>query len=227
MLTVVAVDVKNNINRVYRTCYSMGVSRLWTIRCGAIRGGLYSAKNNVSVTEAISDDIPQTSVWMECNGDVAAERLDWFGVTHLVIGGESTTLPKRACYARAKLPTVNRLRLTSEGALAMALLLYRLPTPARLRYVGYGLYASPLPLRREVLAMTGHIKTWIDLTQRPRHALEMACADARIDYKKVPTGYEDTPEMPDVTLPAVVSCFHGRDRTQRFVSLWRRSHADR
>jgi len=221
-LTAVLVGVGRNLNRAYRTCYSFGVESIMAVDCTAqLSGNLYSADGRVVVTTGSIDDIPPTAVWLEVDGDVSATEIDWTPVTHLVVGGESVTLPRMSCYARAHIPVARPLCLTVEAALAVALGYTRLPAP-RIHYVGYGLYASPLPRRRDVLSIAGRVRTWIDLTQRPRPTIERACRDSGIIYHKLPTGYDEPiTELPDVELPAAVSCFHGRDRTGRFVEGWR------
>lgn len=100
--------------------------------------------------------------------------------------------------------------------------------PKNYRYVGHGLHACGLPRRKDVLAIVvAHgIKTVIDLTQRERSAPRNACRDVGVRYIKQPTPYDSTPAIPDdIELPALVFCFHGRDRTGRFIEQWLTRHA--
>lgn len=101
--------------------------------------------------------------------------------------------------------------------------------PKNWRDAGHGLFACALPRRKDLLwAFDAHgIQTAIDLTRRPRLTIERACRDLGITYLKIPTEYDANPVVPSsFALPAVVFCFHGRDRTGRFLQVWKARHAN-
>jgi len=228
MLTVVLLGVGRNLNRAARTCHSFGVDRLVAVDCpGAISGGLYSATGKVEVSRPDAVPDMRLGVAAEVDGDVDAGDLDWSRVDHLLLGGESMTLPHVDCLARVRIATPNPLCLTVEGALA-ALLAMRMHAARGWRkgwrYAGRGLYAGPLPRGRDVdwLASRG-VRCVVDLTSRRRGAVERACAVRGVGYVKLPTGYDDVPDVAAVAglpTPIAVHCFHGRDRAERFVDRW-------
>lgn len=225
-MIVTLYRVGRNLNRAYRTCFSFGISAVELVECtGTLQGNLYSATGRIDAREA---DWPQDlsrTVIAETDGDVPVQDLDWARVDRLVVGGESVHLPAVRCMARVRIDTPASLCLTTEAALAVLLheRLVALARPKNWRYVGHGLYASALPRARDIAwaAAERGIRTAIDLTQRPRPTVERACKRAGIEYRKMPTAYDASPEPPaGVLTPALVFCFHGRDRTGRFIDRW-------
>jgi len=100
---------------------------------------------------------------------------------------------------------------------------------SRIREIGNGLYASPLPLAREIRDAASRlgIRTVIDLTQRPRGTVRRACKAAGLKYIKRPTAYDDRVDASfalGFDRPILVHCFHGRDRTGGFVESWLALH---
>lgn len=230
MLTVSLYKVGRNLNRCYRACHSAGVTRMELIDCtGEIEGNLYSAAGKVDVV--CVDSVPHRgTVCLEVDGDVPIDEVDWSGVQRIVVGGENVTLPRVRSYGRVRIPTANSLCLTTEAALSIGLYACEvnepLSSPKNWRYVGYGLYACAIPRRCDVewMARRG-IRTLIDLTQRERATVRRACDALNISYLKVPTPYDANPVMPTgFDTPAVVCCFHGRDRTGHFIRQWREAH---
>jgi hypothetical protein len=229
---VTLYKVGHNLNRCYRTCYTAGVDEVELIDCrGQIEGRLFSAAESVRVSRPKSVEA-DGALLLEVDGDVPLDLIDWSGVRRIVIGGESTTLPRKwRGYGRAKIPSVNPLCYTAEAALAIALYARKtnrpLSSPANLRYAGQDLYASALPRAKDLAWMVANlnIKSVIDLTQRPRPTIERACRDFGLHYMKSPTTYDadfvDSSFALDLPKPILVHCFHGRDRTGLFVEDWR------
>lgn len=235
-MDIVLYRVGRNMNRAYRACHAGGVSRLVAVECsGEVSGALYSATDAVEL--ARSEEVPHTpgTAYLEVDGDVPVEWVDWTGVDRLVVGGESTTLPRAwRGYGRIRLPQHGALCHTVEAAVSVALYaraVHRpLSAPPRWRYAGYGLYACGLPRRCDVQWMreSAGVRSLIDLTQRERATVRRACADAGIAYIKHPTAWDADPApIGSVLTPAAVHCYHGRDRTSRFVARWRAENGAR
>lgn len=233
-MDVVLYRVGRNLNRAIRACHAGGIRRMIAVRCGDASGALYSARDAVEVERA--DAVPHGpgTAYLEVDGDVPMAEVDWTGVDRLVLGGESTTLPRAwRGYGRIRLPQAGSLCHTVEAALSIALYERARSTATPLwRYAGHGLYACALPRRRDVLWMAREagVRTLIDLTQRERQTVRRACEAAGIRYTKIPTPHDRDPILDpsaELVVPAVVCCYHGRNRSERFVAQWRRLHADR
>lgn len=122
---VIAVGVGRNLNRIIRTSHSFGVNKIFLLSsAGKLTGHLFSARGNVEVIEIadlsmfgnnellaleVSPSIP----------DIRDVNVD--GVRYIVVGGESVTLRKNDFRRMARIPTHNRLCLTSEAAIAIGL----------------------------------------------------------------------------------------------------------
>lgn len=86
-----------------------------------------------------------------------------------------------------------------------------------------GLYRSPLPKAMEIASLRDDVglASVLDLTQRPRPTVERACARNGIVYAKMPMPYDGGDVIAAATAllnlprPALVHCFHGRNRTGR------------
>lgn len=217
--------VGRNINRAVRTSWSFGVEEVHTIDCGDVSGNLFQAKNQ-KITQC--SDIEPNTVFIEVNGDVELGDMDWRSVESIAVGGENVTLPSGSgVRARLRIPTAKSLCLTTEAALAIAL--HRAGDPHRigdLRYCGWGCWSSSLPnLRRiELMAQKG-IKCVLDLTQRDRNNIQRWCNANRISYHKSPVSYDGDVasaiyDAMNIPKPFAVHCFHGRDRTGRFLKEW-------
>lgn len=234
-MIVTLVNVGRNLNRIYRTAYSFGVERIELCRCsGKLEGATYSATGRVNMREVDGYE-PAGTLLVETSGDVAIEDVDWSGVRRIVIGGEQTTLARsEGVFGVARIETEQRFCLTAEAACAIALHQRRIgPSWRALRYVGYGLYAGPLPRRRDLLALAMRkVKTVIDLTTRER-ATERWCAQTGMQYEKIPLPYTATDAEVERAVDLIssyrrtcfVHCFHGRDRTGAVVAAWQRRHA--
>lgn len=235
-MEVVLYRVGRNLNRAYRACSAGGISCMTTVECvGSVSGSLYSASDTVDLAEGAAVKHGAGTAYLEVDGDVPLEWVDWSGVQRLVIGGESTTLPRRwRGYGRIRIPQHGGLCHTVEAALSIALYARAshrpLSAPPRWRYAGYGLYACGLPRRCDVqwMSESAGVRSLIDLTQRERATVRRACADAGIAYIKHPTAWDADPApIGSVLTPAVVHCYHGRDRTSRFVARWRAENGSR
>lgn len=201
----------------------MGLQRVLLHECaGQVAGSLYSAK--AMPIEAI-DRLPSAAVWLEVDGDVPIDRQDWSGVSAVVVGGESVTLPKgHRVLARCRIPTNRPLCLTTESAATIALHAGHHPVH-RVRHVGYGCWRSPLPHRSDLIAAASlGVRTVVDLTQRDRPDVRRWAKSCGLYYKKHPVDYDadvsDAVASCDGIGPFLVHCFHGRDRTGRFARLW-------
>lgn len=125
--TVVLYRVGRNMNRAYRTCEAFGVRTLRTVECnGGVGGNLYSAAGRVNVIE--STEIPQGRgvVALETWADKSICAVDWSGVHTLLVGGESSGLPRRLGVDYAHIRQCGLVSgLTVEAALAIALHAWR------------------------------------------------------------------------------------------------------
>jgi hypothetical protein len=123
---VIAIEVGRNLNRVIRTCYSFGVLDLYCLGCDMkqVNGNLFSASEKVRMheikdlcgfdkTEIIALEVLPSLPDIRC---VSADSARF-----IAVGGESTTLRKKDFPRMARIPTKNKLCLTSEAALAIAL----------------------------------------------------------------------------------------------------------
>lgn len=218
-----------NLNRCVRTAHSFGVKQVITVECvGQIEGNLYSA----SATELVeAAALPNNAIAFEVDGGIDIADQSFCAVTDIIIGGESVTLPRNIrTRSRVQVPTENALCLTSEAALSIALYAAMRNHTAPLRHYGWGCWASPLPSRQILSAASAKgVKAVIDMTQRDRSDVRRWCDQTGIGYCKLPVAYDG-----DVT-PAIelaqslegdflAHCFHGRDRTGRFLAAWRLAH---
>lgn len=113
--------VGRNLNRAYRTCASFGVRRLVLVDCGEVDGRLYSAKDRVDVVrEDVLPPAPDTLV-LEDYASAHLVDIRWSSVLRVVLGGETSGVPRsyRAEQA-ARIPSM-KPSLTVEAALAIAL----------------------------------------------------------------------------------------------------------
>lgn len=116
--------VGRNLNRAVRTCEAFGVRRLVLVQCDGARveGRLYGAAGRVVVerAEALparSDDLVALETWGQPLG-----RVEWEGVRAMVIGGETTGLPRNGTSPVYRIPMAGAVSgLTVEGALAVGL----------------------------------------------------------------------------------------------------------
>lgn len=217
-----------NLNRVYRTMATAGAGHLDLIDCpGEVRGRLYSAEGKVEVSRLSGPGDLSRTLILETDGRVPLPFIDWSGVERIAVGGENVSIPTGwAGYARCALPSKGSLCYTTEAAVSMALYALNAWSPnIGLRYCGHGLYASPLPRRKDIesYARLG-IRAVVDLTQRPHPTVERACAHHGLEYHKSPHGYDDRVDASfalGIPRPFLVHCFHGRDRTGMFIRSWR------
>lgn len=126
---VVLYNVGRNLNRAYRTCFSFGVTEMFLVGASndrpiawELRGNLFSAKNSVTISSC--DEMPDigNAVALENYYVMPISRINWSAVDTVLIGGESTGLPKNISpLYKATIPTAERFCLTVEAALAIAL----------------------------------------------------------------------------------------------------------
>jgi hypothetical protein len=128
-LKVVLYNVWRNLNRAYRTCFSFGISEMILVGKSddrtiewELKGNLFEAKNKVKVMRV--DEMPDIThaVAFENYYTFPLSNVNWADVDTILIGGESTGLPKsiKPLY-KATIPTVENFCLTVEAALAIGL----------------------------------------------------------------------------------------------------------
>ena len=132
-MKVYLYNVGRNLNRAFRTCFSFGINELILIGNSAdrsiqweLKGHLYAAKDAVKITE--QKDLPDLSqtVGLENYYVTPIESICWEGLDSILIGGESTGLPKGISpKIQATIPTINSFCLTVEASLAIALYEWR------------------------------------------------------------------------------------------------------
>lgn len=118
--------VGRNLNRAYRTCEAFGVTDLRLIACDALElaGNLYRAKDRVNVARAADWPPWETALALETGYPRPLSSVDWGRVDHLLIGGETVSLPRSKIRAAqvAHIPQPGQVSgLTVEAALAIAL----------------------------------------------------------------------------------------------------------
>lgn len=127
-MRVILYNVGRNLNRAYRTCYSFGVGEMIMVGKSddrsidwELKGNLFEAKDRVKVTRL--DDLPDLSraVAMENYYDTPLWEVNWSLVDTILIGGETTGLPRNDAIYKVKIPTTNQFCLTVEAALAIGL----------------------------------------------------------------------------------------------------------
>lgn len=128
-LKVVLYNVERNLNRAYRTCFSFGISEMILVGKSddrtiewELKGNLFEAKNRVKISRV--DEIPDINkaVAFENYYSFPLSCVDWAEVDTILIGGESSGLPKNINpLYKATIPTVEKFCLTVEAALAIGL----------------------------------------------------------------------------------------------------------
>ena len=122
---VVLIGVGRNLNRIIRACHSFGVQDIYCLNCEiGVKGNLFSATESVKLHEISSLDEMDidTMLALEVSPSLPnIKDVSAFGICYIAIGGESTTLRKRDFKNMARISTKNKLCLTAEAALAIAL----------------------------------------------------------------------------------------------------------
>lgn len=130
-MRVILFNVGRNLNRAYRTCFSFGITKLLFIGKSndrsiqlEERGNLFSAKDKVKIEyyNSIKDINLNNTVAFENYYNKSIYDLDWNNIDSILIGGESTGLPKKLnTKEKVCIPTMNKFCLTVEASLAIAL----------------------------------------------------------------------------------------------------------
>ena len=130
-MRVILFNVGRNLNRAYRTCFSFGITKLLFIGKSndrsiqwEKRGNLFLAKDKVKVKyyNSIKDINLNKTVAFENYYNKSIYDLDWNNIDSILIGGESTGLPKKLnTKEKVCIPTMNKFCLTVEASLAIAL----------------------------------------------------------------------------------------------------------
>lgn len=130
-MKVALYRVGRNLNRAYRTCEAFGVAELRLVQCtGTVRGRLFGAAGRVEVVS--TDELPTEigTLALETGAGVELAAVDWSAVTAVLLGGESSGLPRRLPVPYAHIPQRGRVSgLTVEAALAIALYEWRQAIP--------------------------------------------------------------------------------------------------
>lgn len=118
--------VGRNLNRAVRTCEAFGLRTIETVECtGRIEGSLFGAKDRVSLVEAFSLPSGPGVLALETWGETAIDHVDWSGIHTLLVGGETSGLP-RSVGSAVRIPTVGEVSgLTVEATVAIALHTWR------------------------------------------------------------------------------------------------------
>jgi len=128
-MKVILYNVGRNLNRAYRTCFSFGVEELILIGKynnmmaeSYFKGNLYKAKNKVKIIKLNCLPNLNNTVALENYYSKSIYDVDLTNFDSLLIGGESSDLPKNIEVAeKVIIPTINNLCLTVEASLAIAL----------------------------------------------------------------------------------------------------------
>ncbi len=120
---VVLYRVGRNFNRAYRTCEAFGVSKINLVECrGKCEGNLYSAVGRVDVGDIDALPFGDNVLALETWGDASIEDVDWTNIDTVLVGGETSGLPRSVkCQVAAISQCGNISGLTVEAALAIAL----------------------------------------------------------------------------------------------------------
>lgn len=114
--------VGRNLNRAIRTCEAFNVCRLVLVDCDEsfISGRLFGASGRVTIERA--DSLPgDECLPIETWGDVEIRAVDWAPVRGILIGGETSGLPRRVGRS-ARIDMGGHVSgLTVEAAMAVAL----------------------------------------------------------------------------------------------------------
>jgi tRNA(Leu) C34 or U34 (ribose-2'-O)-methylase TrmL len=128
-MNIVLYNVRRNLNRVYRTCYSFGIYDIYLIDCNLFKkGNLFSAKNKVKtyILNNINEVNMNKTIALENYYSLSIQNIDWKDINNILIGGESKGLPKKIKpKIKACIKTKNIFCLTVEAALAIILYEYR------------------------------------------------------------------------------------------------------
>ena len=125
-MQVILYNVRRNLNRVYRLCYSFGVEKILVVNKilsdSSIRGNLFSAKGQIKVQYLNSMPPLETTVALENYHKNPIENISWHGIEYILIGGETLGLPRSIAPAiKATIKTPNNLCLTVDSSLSIAL----------------------------------------------------------------------------------------------------------
>jgi len=130
-MKVLLFNVGRNLNRAYRTCFSFGINELYLIGKSddksiiwEKRGNLYSAKDRVKIKyyDSLDNLNMDNTVAFENYYTNSIFNLDWNGIDSILIGGESTGLPRKLnVKEKVCILTVNKFCLTVEASLAIIL----------------------------------------------------------------------------------------------------------
>lgn len=126
---VVLYRVGRNLNRAVRTCEAFGVSRIDLVECDArLSGNLYGASGRVEVREVGALPCGAGVLALETGTPHRVEQVDWSEVDTVIIGGETSGLPRSLACQYATIGMCGNVSgLTVEAALAIALHQWRLP----------------------------------------------------------------------------------------------------
>lgn len=114
--------VGRNLNRTIRLAHSFGFDKLYIVECEhKVKGNLFSAKN----VKLVNSHLPSTSKTLvfEVDGKITIDDIKVSDYDNIIIGGESINL-KNEMGLKVKIPTVNKLCLTTESALSIILYKY-------------------------------------------------------------------------------------------------------
>lgn len=123
-MKVLLYKVGRNLNRAYRTCEAFGVAELLLKDCpqANLKDNLFAAKGRVAITSV--DDWGDSLLLLETNYHLPLWRIDWRQINCVVIGGETSGLPRQipGHHQRATIPIWGKISgLTVEAALGIAL----------------------------------------------------------------------------------------------------------
>lgn len=129
---IILYRVGRNLNRVVRTTAAFGVPRLTLIACddSKLGGNLYGAKGRVTIDHAAGLEVvePRVTIALETGSTRRVETVAWDGVSTLLLGGETSGLPRtlNLSYATIGMAPTGVSGLTVEAALAVALHQWRI-----------------------------------------------------------------------------------------------------
>jgi len=117
-----------NLNRAYRTCAAFGVESIGLIDCDTayLRGNLFSASGAVSLEHCREFPAANGLLMVETWCKTPIDQVDWSKCNAILLGGETHGVPRTVPAEQyAVIPTLTRLPLTVEAALAIVLYEWR------------------------------------------------------------------------------------------------------
>lgn len=127
-LNVILYKVNRNLNRCYRTAAFFGVKNIFTYDCNyELKGNLFNSSNQVSISSISEMPKGQNVAYMETNGKINIEDVDWRYIDTICFGGETND------FTGKEFNNINKIKIKSFGKqkgltveAALAITLYKI-----------------------------------------------------------------------------------------------------